>query len=101
MSKPMSKPSDKKNSGPDSSEFLPTRSSLLQRLKGWDNDSDWREFFETYKRSIHGLAMKCGLTHAEAEEVVQNTMVAVAKQMPEFEYDRRVGSFKGWLFTIT
>ena len=91
----MSNPSD------PGSEFLPTRSSLLQRLKAWDNDADWRVFFETYQRSIHGLAMKCGLTHAEAEEVVQETMVAVARQMPEFEYDRSVGSFKGWLFTIT
>ncbi len=91
----MSIPSDPR------SEFLPTRSSLLQRLKVWNNDSDWRVFFETYQRSIHGLATRCGLTHGEAEEVVQDTMVAVAKQMPEFEYDRSVGSFKGWLFTIT
>ena len=91
----MSKPSDSQ------SEFLPTRSSLLQRLKAWDNAADWKEFFDTYKRSIHGLAMKCGLNHAEAEEVVQETMLAVAKQMPGFVYDRSIGSFKGWLFTIT
>lgn len=91
----MSKPSD------SPSEFLPTRSSLLQRLKTWANEADWKEFFDTYQRSIRGLALKCGLNHAEAEEVVQETMVAVAKQMPGFEYDRSVGSFKGWLFTIT
>jgi RNA polymerase sigma factor (sigma-70 family) len=91
----MSKPSDSQ------SEFLPTRSSLLKRLKAWDNAADWKEFFDTYQRSIHGLALKCGLNHAEAEEVVQETMVAVARQMPGFEYDRSIGSFKGWLFTIT
>jgi RNA polymerase sigma factor (sigma-70 family) len=82
-------------------DFLPTRSSLLQRLKTWNNDADWKEFFDTYQRSIHGLAMKCGLSHAEAQEVVQETMLSVAKKMPEFEYDRSVGTFKGWLFTIT
>lgn len=91
----MSQPSD------NQSEFLPTRSSLLQRLKAWDNDADWKEFFDTYQRSIHGLAMKCGLNHAEAEEVVQDTMLTVAKQMPDFKYDRTAGSFKGWLFKIT
>lgn len=91
----MSKPPENEN------DFLPTRSSLLQRLKAWDNDADWKEFFDTYQRSIHGLAVKCGLTHAEAEEVVQNTMVAVARKMPEFDYNRAIGSFKGWLFTIT
>jgi RNA polymerase sigma-70 factor (ECF subfamily) len=89
------------NSPDNPSDFLPTRSSLLQRLKAWDNDADWKEFFDTYQRSIHGLAMKCGLSHAEAQEVVQDTMLAVARKMPEFEYDRSVGTFKGWLFTIT
>lgn len=37
----------------------------------------------------------------EADEVVQETMVAVARQIPEFSYDRAIGSFKSWLFTIT
>lgn len=87
-------------SGP-TGDFLPTRSSLLERLKAWDNEAGWREFFETYQRSILGLAMKCGLSRGEAEEVVQDTMVAVARKMPDFEYDPRIGSFKGWLFTIT
>jgi RNA polymerase sigma-70 factor (ECF subfamily) len=81
--------------------FLPTRSSLLERLKAWDNEAGWKEFFDTYQRSILGLAMKCGLSRSEAEEVVQDTMVAVARKMPDFEYDRSLGSFKGWLFTIT
>ena len=85
----------------DSSSFLPTRSSLLTRLKSWDDTDSWREFYGTYSKSIHGLALKCGLTHVEAQEVVQETMVAVAKQMPDFHYDRAVGSFKGWLFTVT
>ena len=87
-------------SGPTGA-FLPTRSSLLERLKAWDDEAGWREFFETYQRSILGLAMKCGLSRSEAEEVVQDTMVAVARKMPDFEYDRSIGSFKGWLFTIT
>ena len=87
-------------SGPTGT-FLPTRSSLLERLKAWDNEAGWKEFFDTYQRSILGLAMKCGLSRSEAEEVVQDTMVAVARKMPEFEYDRSIGSFKGWLFTIT
>lgn len=91
----MSTPSDNR------SEFLPTRSSLLERLRAWDNEADWKVFFDTYQRSILGLGKRCGLTHGEAEEVVQETMLAVAKQMPEFEYDRTIGSFKGWLFTIT
>ena len=73
--------------------FLPTRSSLLSRLKQWDDSEGWREFFDTYGRVIHGLAIKAGLRRSEAEEVVQETMVAVAKQMPSFCYDRDKGTF--------
>jgi RNA polymerase sigma-70 factor (ECF subfamily) len=32
---------------------------------------------------------------------VQETMVAVAKHMPTFKYDPALGSFKGWLLTMT
>lgn len=81
--------------------FLPTRSSLLIRLKQWNDKTSWDQFFDNYNRSIFRLGLKRGLTRVEAEEVVQETMVAVARQMPEFTYDRAVGSFKGWLYTIT
>ncbi|HXJ61352.1 MAG TPA: hypothetical protein VNU68_32310, partial [Verrucomicrobiae bacterium] len=62
--------------------FLPTRQSLLSRLKAWDDHESWRDFFDTYWRLIYGLAIKSGLTNAEAEDVVQETLLAVAKEMP-------------------
>ena len=82
-------------------ELLPTRQSLLSRLKDWEDQKSWREFFDTYWRLIHGLAIKCGLTNAEAQDVVQETMLSVAKKMPGFKYDPALGSFKGWLLQIT
>ena len=85
----------------ESSSFLPTRSSLLFRLKEWNDSASWEEFFQAYNKSIHKIATGRGLTRMEADEVVQETMVAVARQMPEFRYDRAIGSFKSWLFTIT
>lgn len=81
--------------------FLPTRQSLLSRLKVWDDHESWRDFFDTYWRLIHGLAVKSGLTNTEAEEVVQETLLAVAKEIPDFKYDPARGSFKGWLLEIT
>src|SRR6266487_5226320 len=81
--------------------FLPTRQSLLSRLKDWDDHESWRDFFDTYWRLIYGLAVKSGLTNTEAEEVVQETLLAVAKEMPDFKHDPARGSFKGWLLEIT
>ena len=86
---------------PSLDELLPTRESLLSRLRDWDDHESWREFFDAYWRLIHGLAMKCGVTDSEAQDVVQETMLSVAKQMPGFKYDPALGSFKGWLLQIT
>jgi RNA polymerase sigma factor (sigma-70 family) len=82
-------------------EFLPTRRSLLTRLKNWDDNEGWKRFFDTYWRLIYGAAIKSGLSDAEAQDVVQETVISVAKKMAEFKYDPALGSFKGWLLTLT
>jgi len=83
-----------------SDDFVPTRRSLLTRLKQWDDREGWREFFDTYGRLLYGLARKSGLNDAESQDVVQETLIAVAKQIPGFHYNPALGSFKGWLFQI-
>lgn len=80
---------------------LPTRQSLLSRLKSWDEQDSWREFFETYWRLIFDTARRAGLDEASAQDVVQDTIITVAREMPGFRYDRSQGSFKGWLLLIT
>ncbi len=84
-----------------SDDWLPTRRSLLTRLKNWDDQQGWKEFFDTYWKLVYGVAVKAGLTDAEAQDVVQETVISVARQMPSFKYDPAVGSFKNWLLLIT
>jgi RNA polymerase sigma factor (sigma-70 family) len=84
-----------------SDTFIPTRSSLLKRLKNWQDQESWQEFFNLYGRLIFGVAIKAGLTEAEAQDVVQDTVVVVARKMPGFAYDPALGSFKSWLLLIT
>jgi len=82
-------------------ELIPTRRSLLSRLKDWDDQGSWREFFETYWKLVYGVAIKAGLNDAEAQDVVQETVLSVAKKMHQFKYDPATGSFKNWLLLIT
>lgn len=82
-------------------DLISTRTTLLERLKDWKDDSSWQEFFNIYSKLIRGVAIKSGLTEAEAEDVVQETMVAVAKNIPNFKYDRKLGSFKQWLLNMS
>jgi RNA polymerase sigma-70 factor (ECF subfamily) len=82
-------------------DSIPARQSLLARLKDVGDQKSWSEFFEAYWRLIHATASKAGLTDAEAQEVVQEVMIAAAKKMPEFTYDPEMDSLKGWLLSVT
>ena len=81
--------------------LLATRRSLVDRLGDWDDQKRWQEFFDTYWKLIYSVARKSGLTEAEAQEVVQETIITVAKKVGKLRYDPAVGSFKGWLLNIT
>ncbi len=78
-----------------------TRSSLIHRLRDWGDHGSWQVFFDTYWKLIYAVAIKAGLSDTEARDVVQETVVAVAKQMREAGYDRSRSSFKNWLCLIT
>jgi RNA polymerase sigma-70 factor (ECF subfamily) len=82
-------------------DFIPTRYSLLSRLQNRDDQDSWKDFFDTYWRLIYSIALKSGLTEAEAQDVVQETIICIAKDIEKFKRDRALGSFKGWLRNLT
>ena len=82
-------------------ELLATRRSLVERLSDWNDRRRWQQFFDSYWKLIHNTARKAGLTDIEAQEVVQETMITVAKKIDQLKYDPALGSFKGWLLHIT
>lgn len=81
-------------------DSMATRRSLLSRLKHWDDRVGWREFFDTYWRLIYSVAKRSGMREEDAHELVQDVMVSVANEMPDFRYDRAKGSFRGFLMRI-
>lgn len=81
-------------------EFIPTRPSLLKRLKDFEDTASWQDFYDTYHRLIFSTAIKMGVHQPEAEDVVQEVVLTVARTMPEFRYDPEVCSFKTWLMRL-
>jgi len=43
-------------------ELIPTRDSLLSRLKNREDQESWQDFFHTYWKLVYGVASKAGLT---------------------------------------
>ena len=82
-------------------DSYPTRQSLLVRLKNTDDQQSWQEFNDLYGKLIFGFAIKAGLTECEAQEVVQETLIAAVKNLPAFRYDPKVCSFKTWLLNLS
>lgn len=70
-------------------DLIPTRQSLLRRLKDWDDQESWEAFVSTYSKLIYGVALKSGLTEQEAEKVKRRVK---AKQYQIFD----LYAFKKW-----
>ena len=75
-----------------------TRLSLLARLKDWSQQTAWREFDQDYAPLLRNVARKAGLADDEADDMVQETMIAVAKKIGEFQHAGNRGSFRAWLY---
>lgn len=80
--------------------MIDTDASLLDRLKTLPAHVAWREFYDGYWSAIGRYARKLGLDAHQAEEVLQETMVALMRILPAFSYDQRKGRFRNFLLTI-
>lgn len=78
-----------------------TRASLLIQLRDGDNADAWHEFVTLYGPVVYGFARKRGLQDADAADLMQDVLRSVSTAIGRLEYDRKQGTFRGWLFTIT
>jgi RNA polymerase sigma-70 factor (ECF subfamily) len=82
------------------SDIPPTRASLLVRLRDPRDEAAWQEFVALYVPVIYGYARRQGLQDADAVDLAQEVLSAVAGTLPGLSYDPDRGTFRGWLFTI-
>lgn len=79
---------------------LTTHASLILRLRDGQNEPAWSQFVDLYGPLIYGFARRQGLQDADAADLTQEVLRAVASSVGRFEYDPNKGKFRGWLFTI-
>lgn len=83
------------------SRSLETSPSLLVRIRDMDDVAAWNRFIDIYAPLIHDYGRRRGLQDADAADLAQEVLQAVAKSAERFDYDVQKGSFRGWLLTIT
>lgn len=79
---------------------METRQSLLLRLRDPDDQLSWQEFYEMYWQVILRYGRKRGLSEADAQDVLQETMITLIRVLPTFRYNPERGRFRNFLLTI-
>jgi RNA polymerase sigma-70 factor (ECF subfamily) len=81
-------------------DTVSTRPSLLIRLRDRRDDDAWRQFVALYGPLVYQFARQRRLQDADAADLTQIVLQAVADGIHRLDYDPRRGSFRGWLFGV-
>jgi RNA polymerase sigma-70 factor (ECF subfamily) len=77
-----------------------TQPTLLLRLRDARDAEAWGQFVELYAPLVYGYLRRHGLQDADAADVTQEVLRAVAGAVGQFDYDPQRGSFRGWLRAV-
>jgi RNA polymerase sigma-70 factor (ECF subfamily) len=78
-----------------------TSASLLERLRGQPDAGSWKRLVDLYTPLLRSWLRRHLVPHDDVDDLVQEVMAVLVRELPHFHYDRQRGSFRGWLRTIT
>ena len=80
--------------------MLETSLSLLDRLRQSPEDADWSRLIEAYSPLLRAWLMRAEVQAADADDLVQEVLLVVHRELPKFEHNQRRGAFRNWLRQI-
>jgi len=78
-----------------------TSASLLERLRLRADAGDWQRLIGLYQPLIRGWLRRHDLQHSDSDDLVQEVLSVLVKEIKRFEHNGRPGAFRSWLRTIT
>jgi RNA polymerase sigma-70 factor, ECF subfamily len=70
--------------------------TLINRIKVHDNDA-WERLVTLYTPFLHYWCRRWGVSHADADDVLQEVFQAISKNLNNFRREQAGDSFRGWL----
>lgn len=80
--------------------YEPTRASLILRLQDAEDMAAWDEFAAIYAPVVFNVAASRGFQAADADNLVQEVLMAVAASVSNWLQRDDRGSFRAWLLRI-
>lgn len=74
--------------------------SLLERLRRQPNDELWSRLVDLYTPLLLRWLGQAGVNNTDAEDLVQEVLLAVVRGISSFQHNQRRGAFRLWLHTI-
>lgn len=74
-----------------------TRTTFLHNLAAGETDAAWRELCALYEPVLKGVARHAGLQDGDADDVVQETLLATFGALSAGDYDRGRGRLRNWI----
>jgi RNA polymerase sigma-70 factor (ECF subfamily) len=78
-----------------------TSKSLLERLGDRADSASWQRLVAIYTPLILGWLRRHGVAPADAEDLTQEVLGAVVRELPRFRHNGRPGAFRAWLRALT
>ena len=77
-----------------------TSLSLLERLRQSPENEGWNRLADIYAPLIRAWLLRYGVQDSDANDLVQEVLLAVSKDLSKFEHRGQPGAFRGWLKAI-
>lgn len=75
--------------------------SLLERLRLRPDEASWRRLVDLYTPHIHAWLRRHGIMNSDSDDLTQEVMQVLVRELPNFQHDLRPGAFRRWLRSVT
>jgi RNA polymerase sigma-70 factor (ECF subfamily) len=78
-----------------------TSFSLLEQIRVQSDPACWARLVDLYTPLIRAWLRRYGVPAHDADDLTQEVLGAVVRDLPAFQHDQRRGALRHWLRTIT
>lgn len=77
-----------------------TSLTLLEQLGEQSDEHSWSRLYELYSPLLRAWLGRYEVQTADADDLIQEVLMVVSRELPDFRHNGRTGAFRNWLRRI-